>query len=141
MSVLRFKDPITKEWKEITTIMGPAGPQGPKGEDGGIKFEELTDDQKEQLRGPQGEEGPQGPAGPQGSAGPTGAPGPQGEKGEAGVHVGTEEPEDDSLVWINPMAAVLVQQLLKTMLIRLQVTQLPFQMLLMGRQCNYGNFC
>lgn len=102
MSVLRFKDPITKEWKEITTIMGPAGPQGPKGEDGGIKFEELTDDQKEQLRGPQGEEGPQGPVGPQGSAGPAGAPGPQGEKGETGVHVGTEEPQDDSLVWINP---------------------------------------
>ena len=54
MSVLRFKDPATNEWKEITTIMGPAGPQGPKGEDGGVKFEELTDEQKEQLRGPAG---------------------------------------------------------------------------------------
>lgn len=66
MSVLRFKDPATNEWKEITTIMGPAGPQGPKGEDGGIKFEELTDEQKEQLRGPQGIQGPIGPAGPAG---------------------------------------------------------------------------
>lgn len=31
MSVLRFRDPTTNEWKEITTIMGPAGPQGPAG--------------------------------------------------------------------------------------------------------------
>ena len=36
MSVLRFKDPVTNEWKEITTIMGPAGPQGPKGETGDV---------------------------------------------------------------------------------------------------------
>ena len=34
MSVLRFRDPATNEWKEITTIMGPAGPQGPKGDKG-----------------------------------------------------------------------------------------------------------
>jgi hypothetical protein len=33
---------------------GPAGPQGPKGEDGFIVFEELTQEQKEELRGPQG---------------------------------------------------------------------------------------
>lgn len=72
MSVLRFKDPATNEWKEITTIMGPAGPQGPKGEDGGIKFEELTDAQKEELRGPQGVPGPQGPEGEQGPIGPAG---------------------------------------------------------------------
>ena len=65
MSVLRFKDPATNEWKEITTIMGPAGPQGPKGEVG--------------LQGPigpqgiQGEQGPQGPKGDQGPEGPAGA--------------------------------------------------------------------
>ena len=69
MSVLRFKDPATNEWKEITTIVGPAGPQVPKGEDGGIKFEELTDAQKEELRGPQGVPGPQGPEGPAGENG------------------------------------------------------------------------
>lgn len=56
MSVLRFKDPATNEWKEITTIMGPAGPQGPQGE-----------------AGPQGPIGLQGPAGPQGIQGPAGA--------------------------------------------------------------------
>lgn len=65
MSVLRFKDPATNEWKEITTIMGPAGPQGPKGEVG--------------PQGPigpqgiQGEQGPQGPKGDQGPEGPAGA--------------------------------------------------------------------
>jgi hypothetical protein len=32
MSVLRFKDPQTNEWIEITTIMGPPGPRGPQGE-------------------------------------------------------------------------------------------------------------
>ena len=51
---------------------GPEGPQGPKGEDGSIKFEELTDEQKELLRGPQGIPGEQGP---QGEQGPPGEPG------------------------------------------------------------------
>ena len=70
MSVLRFKDPATNEWKEITTIMGPAGPQGPKGE-----------------VGPQGPIGPQGPQGIQGEQGPQGIQGeqgPQGPKGDQG---------------------------------------------------------
>ena len=64
MSVLRFKDPATNEWKEITTIMGPAGPQGP-----------------------QGEAGPQGPIGPQGPQGIQGEQGPQGPKGDQGPEV------------------------------------------------------
>lgn len=52
MSVLRFKDPVTNEWKEITTIMGPAGPQGEQG-----------------PMGPQGAAGAQGPEGPAGADG------------------------------------------------------------------------
>ena len=68
MSVLRFKDPATNEWKEITTIMGPAGPQGPKGE-----------------VGPQGPIGPQGPQGIQGEQGPQGPKGDQGPEGPAGA--------------------------------------------------------
>lgn len=101
MSVLRFRDPATNEWKEITTIMGPAGPQGPKGEDGGIKFEELTDAQKEELRGPQGIPGPAGPAGQDGAQGPkgdkgdvgeTGPMGPEGPKGDQG-EPGIQGPE------------------------------------------------
>ena len=40
---------------------GEAGPQGEKGEKGeGFKFEDLTDEQKEELRGPEGRRGPQG---------------------------------------------------------------------------------
>ena len=68
MSVLRFKDPATNEWKEITTIMGPAGPQGSQGE-----------------AGPQGPIGPQGPQGIQGEQGPQGPKGDQGPQGPAGA--------------------------------------------------------
>lgn len=46
MSVLKFRDSVTNEWKEITTIMGPAGPQGEQGK-----------------KGDTGEVGPQGPKG------------------------------------------------------------------------------
>ena len=34
MSVLRFKDPTTNEWKEIITIAGPAGKDGEPGAPG-----------------------------------------------------------------------------------------------------------
>lgn len=34
MSVLKFKDPITNEWREITTIMGAPGKDGEPGKDG-----------------------------------------------------------------------------------------------------------
>lgn len=73
---------------------GPKGEQGPKGEDGFIKFEELTAEQREQLRGPQGiqgERGPQGEVGPIGPAGPQGIQGIQGEKGQDGA-VGPQGP-------------------------------------------------
>lgn len=69
MSVLRFKDPATGEWKEITTIMGPPGP---KGDDGTLIFEELTEEQREQLRGPKGEDGAKGDKGETGPQGPAG---------------------------------------------------------------------
>ena len=60
---------------------GPQGPQGPKGEDGTMTFEELTDEQKELLRGPQGIPGEKGE---KGDTGATGATGPQGPKGDTG---------------------------------------------------------
>lgn len=66
---------------------GPIGPQGeigPAGKDGAIKFEELTDEQKELLRGPQGIQGPQGPKGDQGPVGPEGPQGKRGLQGEVG---------------------------------------------------------
>ena len=67
---------------------GPQGETGPKGADGKMTFEELTDEQRESLRGPagpQGEQGIQGEQGPQGEKGETGEQGPQGEKGETGA--------------------------------------------------------
>lgn len=85
---------------------GPQGPQGEKGLDGSISFEELTDEQKELLRGPQGIQGPKGDKGDPGEKGADGQPGKDGkdgEKGESGVYVGTEEPTDpEMLIWINP---------------------------------------
>jgi endonuclease YncB( thermonuclease family) len=35
----------------------PAGPQGPAGKDGTMRFEELTEEQRESLRGPKGDQG------------------------------------------------------------------------------------
>lgn len=97
MSVLKIKDPKTGLWQEINTIMGPqgpqgiqgevgpVGPQGPKGDDGFIKFEELTDEQKEELRGPQGIQGPIGPTGAKGEQGIQGPIGPKGDDGTTPV--------------------------------------------------------
>lgn len=93
--------------KGDTGAQGPMGPQGPKGdkgetgpkgEDGAIKFEELTDEQKELLRGPQGipgpagADGPQGPKGDKGETGPQGIQGPIGPEGKQG-EVGPQGPQ------------------------------------------------
>lgn len=64
---------------------GPQGPAGPKGADGTMIFADLTDEQREGLRGPQGETGPQGEPGPQGPQGEIGPQGPQGQKGDTPV--------------------------------------------------------
>lgn len=80
MSVLRIKNE-NNEWVEITSIQGPPGP---KGEDGSIVFEELTEEQKEMLRGPAGPQGEQGPKGDKGETGPQGEPGPAGPQGNPG---------------------------------------------------------
>ena len=84
--------------------------QGPPGKDGSIVFEELTEEQKEMLRGPKGDpflysdftqeqlealrgpQGIQGETGPQGEQGPkgdTGEQGPKGDKGEQGLQGNT----------------------------------------------------
>lgn len=86
---------------EFDGEQGPEGPQGPQGEpgkDGTMTFEELTDEQRESLRGPQGIQGPQGPQGEQGiqgeqgPKGDTGEQGPQGIQGEQGIQ-GPEGPQ------------------------------------------------
>ena len=80
--------------------IGPQGPAGADGVDGTVSFEDLTEEQRESLRGPQGvpgtpgadgkdgaagPQGPEGPQGPQGLPGKDGVPGPQGPAGPAGA--------------------------------------------------------
>lgn len=47
MSVLKFREPQTNEWKEITTIVGPAGKDGAPGADG--KDYILTEEDKAEI--------------------------------------------------------------------------------------------
>lgn len=70
---------------------GPMGPQGPQGEPGNV-FDELTAEQLERIRGPQGIPGPQGVQGPQGERG---AQGIQGEMGLQGMQ-GIQGPKGDT---------------------------------------------
>ena len=63
---------------------GERGPEGPKGADGVLRFEDLTSQQRETLRGAQG---PAGPIGPQGPTGPAGTQGLKGETGESGQNI------------------------------------------------------
>lgn len=63
---------------------GETGPQGPRGADGVMRFENLTTQQREGLKGAQGPQGARGPAGPTGPAGPAGAVGPRGPEGQRG---------------------------------------------------------
>lgn len=90
MSVLRFRDPATNEWKEITTIVGPAGPQGPKGEIGPAG--PIGPQGPQGIQGEVGPQGDVGPAGPKGEDGDVGPQGPRGEKGETGAQ-GPEGPQ------------------------------------------------
>lgn len=67
---------------------GERGETGPRGADGVMRFEALTNEQRESLRGPQGLTGPQGPmgqTGPQGNTGPAGPRGPEGQRGPQGL--------------------------------------------------------
>lgn len=66
---------------------GERGEQGPKGADGVLRFEDLTSQQRETLKGAQGPVGPAGPIGPQGPTGPAGTQGLKGESGEPGQNI------------------------------------------------------
>ena len=66
---------------------GERGEQGPKGADGVLRFEDLTSQQRETLKGAQGPTGPAGPIGPQGPTGPAGTQGLKGEAGEPGQNI------------------------------------------------------
>lgn len=70
-------DRLTVNGKTSPSLTGPKGDPGPKGQDGEVKFESLTQAQRETLRGP------------------------------AGVVVSTQEPADKNLVWVDPSGANL----------------------------------
>ena len=65
-------DRLTVNGKTSPSLTGPKGDRGPKGQDGEVKFESLTQAQKETLRGP------------------------------AGVVISETEPADKNVVWIQP---------------------------------------
>lgn len=64
---------------------GERGEIGPRGSDGVMRFEELTSQQRESLRGSQGLTGERGPQGNTGPAGPAGPRGPEGQRGPQGL--------------------------------------------------------
>lgn len=81
------------QFSDLQYLTGPKGDRGergetgPRGADGVMRFEALTSEQRESLRGPQGLTGPQGPmgqTGPQGNTGPAGPRGPEGPRGPRG---------------------------------------------------------
>ena len=64
---LALENPPTVNIKGPQGIQGPkgdTGEQGPRGVDGTVAFDELTDSQRESLRGEIGPQGPIGPVGP-----------------------------------------------------------------------------
>lgn len=69
-----------QSFKSDSSLKGSKGDTGPKGADGKMTFEQLTPEQKQQLKGDKGDRGPKGDIGPRGLTGPPG------EKGEPGVN-------------------------------------------------------
>lgn len=64
---------------------GERGETGPRGADGVMRFEALTSQQRESLRGPQGIQGERGQQGLQGIQGPRGLTGATGARGADGA--------------------------------------------------------
>jgi hypothetical protein len=68
---------VIEDHTQIIKLRGPrgdAGPPGPKGEP--LRFEDLTESQKQQLKGEKGDRGEKGLKGDQGEPGIIGLPGP-----------------------------------------------------------------
>lgn len=63
---------------------GETGERGPAGRDGVVTFENLSQAQRNTLKGDRGETGPRGEQGQQGIPGPQGPQGLQGRQGERG---------------------------------------------------------
>lgn len=89
----KFGDGINR-YPQLRYLTGPQGERGPKGEtgergpagrDGVVTFENLSQSQRNSLKGDRGEQGPPGPPGPRGADGARGAAGERGATGERGV--------------------------------------------------------
>lgn len=80
----------THRFPDLRYLTGPQGErgiqgiQGPPGRDGVVTFENLSQAQRNSLKGDRGEQGPPGPAGPRGADGARGATGERGTIGPAG---------------------------------------------------------
>lgn len=80
----------THRFSDLTYLTGPPGPQGiqgvqgPPGRDGVVTFENLSQAQRNSLKGDRGEPGPQGPPGPRGADGQPGQRGADGARGATG---------------------------------------------------------
>ena len=80
----------THRFPDLKYLTGPQGPQGiqgvqgPPGRDGVVTFENLSQAQRNSLKGDRGDRGEQGPPGPVGPRGADGARGATGERGAIG---------------------------------------------------------
>ena len=78
-------------FSELRYLTGPQGPQGiqgiqgPPGRDGVVTFENLSQAQRNSLKGDRGEPGPRGLQGPTGPRGADGQPGQRGADGARGA--------------------------------------------------------
>ena len=78
-------------FSDLRYLTGPPGPQGvqgiqgPPGRDGVVTFENLSQAQRNSLKGDRGERGERGEQGPPGPTGPRGADGQPGQRGADGA--------------------------------------------------------
>lgn len=81
----------THRFPDLRYLTGPQGPQGiqgiqgPPGRDGVVTFENLSQAQRNSLKGDRGERGERGEQGPPGPTGPRGADGQRGADGARGA--------------------------------------------------------
>lgn len=94
----------TSRYSELQYLTGPrgergerglTGERGPAGRDGVVTFENLSQEQRNTLKGDRGETGPRGEQGQQGIPGPQGPRGETGERGPTGERglIGPQGPQ------------------------------------------------
>lgn len=87
----------THRFPDLRYLTGPQGPQGiqgiqgPPGRDGVVTFENLSQAQRNSLKGDRGERGERGEQGPPGPTGARGADGQPGQRGADGARGATGE--------------------------------------------------